>query len=231
MITIDSDSSSSSGSDDSDSSSDAGSSDDPACVLCKMSQDDMILCDECGLAYHPYCLTPRLLAMPSAHDSFFGPCCMPRQILGTCWVPMADIPLNGAGLAVLPGSHNSLPHYERTLKNADVPYSYFSKGRGMTWHCGAAAMSKDKDKEVLSFRAGDVVFLDSKVVHCTAKNSTDLCTMTLDFRWAIAPTGRTNYGNTVQTYNLRKATTELHPRDDNGSSHGANGSAGSSLAK
>jgi ectoine hydroxylase-related dioxygenase (phytanoyl-CoA dioxygenase family) len=50
-----------------------------------------------------------------------------------------------------------------------------------------------------SFEAGDVVFFDSRLVHCTSRNKYDCFRISMDSRWCISPVGRKNFGETYHS--------------------------------
>ena len=152
------------------------------------SRDDkLLLCDECNAPYHmDTCLNPPIDITPK--DSWFCPTCnKSRPTLGTCWIPLGDVDIDHGVLAVLAGSHY-LPNFEAKLKNSQAPKSFFTKSqfnRNLVWKTG-------------KFNAGDCIFFDSKLIHCTGKNYQQTYRMSLDFRWYIEPTGRTNCNETNQ---------------------------------
>lgn len=121
------------------------------CKVCEGGdhEDRMLVCDECNATYHMDCLDPPLSSAPS--NEWYCIDCAERPLLGTCWIPLGDTPVDHGVLAVLPGS-TTLPDYATTLKsdNAQLSRSYFRHGRDLTWHS-------------TGFTAGDVVLFDSRL--------------------------------------------------------------------
>ena len=64
--------------------------------------------------YHSYCLSPKLKRLPSSGDDWYGPCCRPRPILATCWLPLQNVDYDSGPLAILPGT-SDLPNTNRSV--------------------------------------------------------------------------------------------------------------------
>ena len=154
-----------------------------ACSVCKSTERDesILLCDECNKGYHmDTCMFPSVKKAP--RSNWFCVECQDRHTLGTCWIPLDDVNVDRGVLALLPGSHQ-LPESDLSFKDSQIPNSYFNRkslAQDLTWHTGA-------------FQAGDVVFFDTKLVHCSSRNYEQSFRLSLDFRWYIAPVGRNNY--------------------------------------
>ena len=145
------------------------------CSNCKRDEreDFILICDECMCGYHyDTCLKTNLDSVPKGQ--WFCDNCSERPILGTCWVPIGNVSAEQGVLAVLPGSQH-LPNFDVPLKGSQLPLSYYSKKNylsGLTWRTG-------------SFNAGDVVFFDSRLIHCSSKNYQDTYRLSVDFRWFV----------------------------------------------
>ena len=159
------------------------------CYRCNKEDRDekLLLCDECNDPYHmDSCLDPPIEIAPEG--PWFCPTCkLSRPTLGTCWIPLGDVDVDHGVLAVLSGSHH-LPNFEAKLRKSQIPKSFFAKtefNRKLVWKTGA-------------FSAGDCVFFDSKLIHCSSKNYERTYRISLDFRWYIEPIGRANCLETNQ---------------------------------
>ena len=185
--------------DDSEEDEDDDQIDQLTCVYCESSEREskILLCDECNEGYHmDSCLEVPLDKTPQG--SWHCPSCAIQHILGTCWIPLDDIPVDQGVLAVLPGSQY-LPNFESTYKDSQIPFSYFNKSsmaNSLTWRTGP-------------FDAGDVVIFDSKLIHCTSRNYSDKYRLSIDFRWYLAPIGRKNYGLTNHSKFVKLKSREL----------------------
>ena len=73
-----------------------------------------VQCGECqrAFAFHPYCVPqPDTTAFPP-QSAWYCPSCLPRPLLGTCWIPLGDIPVEEGVLGILPGSAH-LPNFDK----------------------------------------------------------------------------------------------------------------------
>lgn len=159
---------------------------DDRCGKCKSSERprSMLLCDECDKCYHMDCLDPPLEEVP--RDNWYCEHCAERPILISCWAPLADVDIDGGGLAVLKGSQN-LPNFlQPSSAYPQIPSSYQKHGRGLTWSTG-------------TYEQGDVVIFNSKAVHCTSKNYHSFHRLSIDMRWVLTPKNRSNFGQTPQS--------------------------------
>lgn len=134
----------------------------------------MLICDECDKAYHTWCLSPPLSGLPKRHLHWFCPRCAVRPALGSLWVPLQDVSLEEGGLCVVPTSHRGLSDYDVIWRETELPASYFSEARHMSWHVG-------------SYQAGDVVIFDWMLVHAATINRTHTPRISIDTRWSILP--------------------------------------------
>ena len=172
------------------------------CKMCSLGKDEdvTLMCDECNACYHMYCLTPEVTKLPSDGTDWFCPDCKERPVFGTTWIPLGDTPVRHGVLAVLPGTMQ-LPQYNLTPKveNAQISASYQKHGKNLMWHSGRVLYQSIERCLILflgSFEAGDVVFFDSHLVHCTSTNEYSSFRLSLDYRWCLSPVGRKNHGKT-----------------------------------
>lgn len=130
-------------------------------------------CNECGRFYHPECCG---LTAPVKGDDWFCAGCRPRPVLGTCWVPLADVSASDGVLAVLESSHRLLSGLDRPpYPDTQLPKSFMKP------------LPEECVWRVMEYRAGDLVLFDSKAIHCTSKNYGDSFRLSLDFRWYLSP--------------------------------------------
>jgi hypothetical protein len=111
--------------------------DEVVCRVCGADdrEDKILLCDDCDYGYHmdtwyllrfnklialfkliscnqiTVSISPALLAPPQ-EDDWFCSNCSQRPTLGTCWIPLGDLPTDHGVLAVLPGSQH-LPNFDK----------------------------------------------------------------------------------------------------------------------
>lgn len=102
----------------------------------------------------------------------------------TVWVNMDDYKQANGVLAILPGSHWALlddtndgvslpiPRYREF--ETKLPRKYFTAGGAMPWHIG-------------DYKKGDMVIFDSRTIHCTSVNDSDVSRMSTDFRFVVKP--------------------------------------------
>lgn len=145
------------------------------CMYCRHPSKNkpLLRCDECFLCFHVHCLGVFKGEEDIPQEEWYCDSCRLRPNLGTCWIPLGDIDIEEGTLAILPGTTN-LSNFDRFDGEKEIPSSYSSEGKGLTWHTGA-------------FKAGDVVFFDSRVVHGSTTNYSKNFRMSIDFRWHLIP--------------------------------------------
>lgn len=72
----------------------------------KTNDPELIACSECGLKVHR-----SGLDLPSADSDahiveWYCQRCSPRPMMGTCWLPLMDVPVQKGALALMPGTLN-----------------------------------------------------------------------------------------------------------------------------
>ena len=199
----------------------------PACCDCLgfvqiEDPNDWKRCCECYHYFHRSCPN-RSGAAPGAHvrapsspllHSFFNGddllyCrgCAVRPVLGTCWVPLGDVPVDDGVLAILPGT-STLPNYgvnTKEKKNVQLPDSFTAKNganvKGLPW-------------KTADFHAGDVVIFSSQVAHCSSKNYGKGMRLSADFRWYLLPVRTTDAGDEEAAWRRKEQGEKDEDNDD-----------------
>ncbi|CAL8463391.1 g2925 [Coccomyxa elongata] len=104
----------------------------------------------------------------------------------TVWIPLGYTPLEQGALLVVPGSHK-LPEFQeiqRTYGSSQVG----ADGTQSGWLCeDPGQLDKAVGRKVVwrttHFCSGDIVILDSRVLHMTATNTTKEMRISCDTRW------------------------------------------------
>ena len=124
--------------------------------------------------------SPLLHSFLRGDELWYCPGCAVRPVLGTCWVPLGDVPVSDGVLAILPGTA-ALPNFGTNTKahqNVQVPDSFAAKRganvKGLPW-------------KTAGFNAGDVVIFSSQLAHCSSKNYGKGLRLSADFRWYLMP--------------------------------------------
>jgi ectoine hydroxylase-related dioxygenase (phytanoyl-CoA dioxygenase family) len=100
----------------------------------------------------------------------------------TCWLPISSVPISRGSLVVCPKSHKSAVWQDLYENNSTAGLGNGTTSGWLTTDPNTIPI--DSQKYVTTdFKPGDIVLLDLKTIHMTARNTTNQWRISCDVRW------------------------------------------------